>query len=839
MGILENANAIPTAAGAADFYTYQIANSCRTHDDTSSSIRRTPSSDGNRQTWCISMWVKRAKVSETQFIFEAGTSGDSGSRLFWSFVAGDGIEVSSGVTNYGTSTAIFRDPAAWYHIFIKNASGTNTVYINGTSVKSSSISGDTAVNSQVAHSIACRASGTGEEAESYVSEFLLFDGTAYDPTDLAENKNGVWIPKDPSGLTLSGTNTTWLKFTNASDLGEDFSGNNNDWTLGSAITSHDQMLDSPTFDGSSNGGNFCTLNPIGMQGGGADSYTYSEGNLVGEDAFLTFVGTHGVKGGKWYFEFVMTSGDSGTIVGFTNNLFNTDSALCYDDPTSPSGADCFGSYMEGPGASTVSTVVYGVGDGSNRTLSSIGGSKWTTDDIIGVAADFDNGKIWFSKNGVWDFAYASSDPATDTSPMIAASGAMGTYTIDTSETWLPASGNWSGSSRTHRFNFGSDDTFAGSDTGTGGPYADDTGYGRFYYDVPAGFLAICSGNLPVADAVDPAQTDDDYPQKLFTPTLYTGNGTSIDVSTGFQTDLAWLKWRGGTYNNTIGDSSRGTGKYLQADTSATETSDVQSFTAFGSDGFTYGSELSGNQNTYSMISWNWRANGGSTSTNTEGDIDTTVQVDPSSSFSIVKYTASGSSNTFGHGLGAVPDFIIQKNYSDTWNWRVYHKDLTSGYYLQLNGTNAQFSATEITALSTTTVTLAGGGNFNYQADDLNIMYCFANCEGYSSFGSYEGNGDADGVFVYCGFRPALVTTKRTDDVSSWLVHDNKRDTYNPVIEILLWNDTSAEFNGSNDRVDFLSNGFKVRSSNSGINGDGNDYVYIAFAKNPFKYATAR
>ena len=246
MGILQNENAIPSAAGAAGFYDYQIEQSIRMDANNSEHLRRTPSSAGNRQTWSFSFWAKRGTLGTFQMILEAGSSGDASTRLFHAFKSSDdGIEVSSGQTNYGVSTAKLRDTSGWNHIFIKHTGGTQTIYLNGNSIKTSSISGNTAVNSTVAHGIGCRSGSTGDFYDGYMAEVLLFDGTAYDPTDVAETKNGVWIPKDPSSLTF-GTNGVHLKFENASNLGNDSSGNNNDFTATGFGEDH-QVLDSPTF----------------------------------------------------------------------------------------------------------------------------------------------------------------------------------------------------------------------------------------------------------------------------------------------------------------------------------------------------------------------------------------------------------------------------------------------------------------------------------------------------------------------------------------------------------------------------------------------------------------
>ena len=249
MGVFQNnllaASAAAASAGGGAFYSYQIEQSVRFDAASSSTLRRTPSSAGNRTTWSFSAWIKRSDLGSFQMILEAGSSGGADSRLFHAFTDGDAMEASSGVTNYGSSDALLRDTGGWNHIFIKLTGGTETFYLNGTSIKSHSISGNTAVNSTVAHGIGCRSGTSSNSFGGYMAEVLLFDGTAYDPTDVAESKNGVWIPKSPSGLNF-GTNGVHLKFENASDLGNDSSGNNNDFTANNMGADH-QVTDSPTF----------------------------------------------------------------------------------------------------------------------------------------------------------------------------------------------------------------------------------------------------------------------------------------------------------------------------------------------------------------------------------------------------------------------------------------------------------------------------------------------------------------------------------------------------------------------------------------------------------------
>tara|TARA_A100001391_G_C4960526_1_gene249769 strand:+ start:42 stop:782 length:741 start_codon:yes stop_codon:yes gene_type:complete len=233
--------------GASGFYDYQIEQSLRI--GSGDTLRRTPSSDGNRTVWTFSAWIKRATLDDAggQYqILESGASGNQDTRLFYNFKDGGTIQASSGNTNYGASSERFEDVTGWMHLVLKHTGGVTTAYHNGTSFHTWSISGNTAINkSGLAHGIACRGgSGSGAELQGYIAEVHLTDGTAYEPTQFAEEKNGVWIPKDPSG-TSYGTNGVHLKFEDASDLGNDSSGNNNDYT--SNMGADHQVVDSPTF----------------------------------------------------------------------------------------------------------------------------------------------------------------------------------------------------------------------------------------------------------------------------------------------------------------------------------------------------------------------------------------------------------------------------------------------------------------------------------------------------------------------------------------------------------------------------------------------------------------
>ena len=357
---------------------------------------------------------------------------------------------------------------------------------------------------------------------------------------------------------------------------------------------------------------------------------------------------------------------------------------------------------------------------------------------------------------------------------------------------------------------------------------------------------MCSGNLPIAEEIDPAQTDDDFPKKLFSPLIYTGNGSNRSITgLGFQPDLTWFKARSNTERWTAYNSTRGTGKYLTLNTDGDEGTDSSTLSAFGSDGFSLGTNAFINGNSTTFANFSWRANGGTTSSNSDGSITSTVQVDPSGCFSIGTYTGNATNSTIGHGLSKKPDFIVIKSRAQNKNWMVWSSGLgndTRGY-IQLSTSGAAGAD----SLWNNTAPTSSVFSVNYGTTEVNApsgqtyqFYAFANCEGYIKAGSYIGNGNANGSFVYTGFKPAMVLVKFKGSGENWGIVDNKRNPYNVADNMLRPSTSGAESDSSTYAIDILSNGFKPRTTWEGWNGTGSEgYVYLAFAENPFKYATAR
>jgi len=366
----------------------------------------------------------------------------------------------------------------------------------------------------------------------------------------------------------------------------------------------------------------------------------------------------------------------------------------------------------------------------------------------------------------------------------------------------------------------------------------------FAYTPPAGFKSLNTYNLPDSTIVDGSQ--------YFNTVLYTGDGTTSRSITGvgFQPDFVWGKERTAVAHHTLVDAVRGlvTGGRLSSNR-ANEEDNFSNATldSFDSDGFTTGSSTNiFNTSARTFVAWNWKANGSGVS-NTDGSITSTVSANTTAGFSIVTYTGTGSAANVGHGLNDAPSMIIWKNRDNSnRSWATWHTSIAANEVLFLNATNAKGTNTAImnsTAPTASVFSLGGAGHTN-DSGEKHVAYCFANVEGYSKFGSYSSNASADGPFVYLGFKPAFVMFKKatgsTNANAGWYMFDTSRGTYN-VIGPSLRADLGDYVEYSFDVFDILSNGFKIRRVDIGVNSSnaGDTYIYMAFAENPFKNSLAR
>ena len=577
-------------------------------------------------------------------------------------------------------------------------------------------------------------------------------------------------------------------------------------------------------------GNFCTLNPLTQPNAG----TFSEGNLLFEhtaSAWRSTLGTLGMTSGKWYWEAYQKEDVSGN--GFPVGIYDADSGKF----ASNQAGDYLGQATSTYGNNYVAYTNSGSysekrnnGSNSNMTL-----SAGASGDVWQCALDIDNGKIWFGKNNTWD---NSGNPAT---------GSNASFTSVPTTTWMPVTCSYNTSnSEDYPQNYGQDSSFAGRITAGGN--ADENGFGDFKYAPPTGFLALCSGNLPVSDDIDPAGDDgaNENSTKQFGVVLYTGNATNPHAISGlgFQPDMVWIHRRSGgsSFGNGIIDSSRGVSLGLFPPRTDADTSFTNDFSSFDSDGFTLkaGSSMNLNNSGSPFVAHCWRANGGTTSSNSEGDITSSVQANTAAGFSIVTYSGdltSSGNRTVGHGLSKAPDFIIRKSRNTTERWAVSHVGCTSfNEMLELDTTAAEVDKSGNGSMSAPTTTVFSNNYTDgYAVNGTNyIAYCWHSVDGYSKFGKYEGNGNANGPFIYTGFRPRLFVQKRIDSTGSWRVWDASRHPYNPNDAILRWEDSAGE-DTANGIVDFLSNGVKIRMTYAEMNASGGEFVYMCWGDVPFKY----
>lgn len=780
---------------------YLIQRSVRLRSSASAYFNRTPASAGNRKTWTWSAWVKRGTLGVSQYLFAAGTGGTDVTQNGLNFQADDTLRWTATGTIYRVSTQVFRDPSAWYHIVLQfdttqaTANDRIRLYVNGTQITAFSTLNnptqnlDYAVNQAAVHEIG-RWTGTSNYFDGYLTEINFIDGQALTPSSFGEidSTTGVWKPKAYNGTY--GTNGFFLKFADnsgstATTIGKDSSGNGNNWTPNNisvtAGVTYDSMLDVPTLTSETNA-NFPVLNVIAGLGNG----TYSDGNLAylnGVSAtWKSGVASMGATSGKYYFEYTVTavSSSSNFYLGVAGSTYN--GFASYLGRTSDSWA------FQWNGASSVKT-----NNDVSTTVSTAG--SISVNNVIQVAIDLGTGSIWWGRNNTW----VQGDPSA---------GTGASYTNLTG-TILPA--------------------FAVYSNG-GDKIAANFGQRPFSYTPPTGFKALNTFNLP--DATIPNG------KKFFNAVTYTGNTSGGSVSgVGFQPDFIWTKNRSAVSNHELIDAVRGGSSALFSNLTNAEATQ-QRISSFDVDGWSY-TVNSNSALANSFVGWQWNA-GGNTVSNTSGSITSSVRANPTAGFSVVTATLPSFTNgTIGHGLGATPDMIIafaRAAAGDT-HW-VWHKALASTEYLALQTTAAKATSSNVwNGRNSTTFTLGASagtwGTGNY------VFYCFAEVAGFSKFGSYTGNGAADGVFVYTGFRPRFVLIKSSSMAGTrWELFDTSRSTINPSNERLSPNESTAEVTGYNS-PDFLSNGFKLRGASGYTNDSGVSYIYAAFAENPFKNALAR
>ena len=773
---------------------YEIERSLRFNSADSAYLSRTPSVAGNRKTWTWAGWVKRSAIGTNQWLFAA--RGAASPYFLFGFNQGTDNSILRILGDTTTPTdlrtaQLFRDVSAWFHLVVAvdttqaTASNRIKVYVNGEQVTSFSQSdypgqnNDTNANSTVIHHISGQ-NAFGEYFNGYLADIHFIDGQALDPTSFGEfDDNGVWQPKAYAGTY--GTNGFHLPFNNnstAAALGTDTSGNGNTWTVNNLSVAAGSGNDS-LVDSPTNYG-------TDTGAGGEVRGNYATLNPV-DYTINTKTFSNGNLDILTSATFTQVRGTLGASTGkwyweITVNSTGNGAGIGICD-------------LENTLAGFATATNYNWGGDNSKYIngSNQGGSGTTAygaGDIVGVALNIDSNTVQFYRNGASAFTF-SSLPA---------------------KTWFP----WlhvNGFSFTCNF-----------------------GQRPFAYTAPSGFKALCTTNLPTPTIADGSTAMD--------VALYTGNGSTQTISgLNFSPDLVWIKPRSAAYDHIAYDTVRGVLKPLFPNlTNAESPNFVDSLTAFNSDGYTLGNQAQINQSGVTFASWCWDA-GSSTVTNTDGSITSQVRANPSAGFSVVTYTGTGSVSTIGHGLGVEPSFILIKSRSNAGtNWAVYHQSIGATHYMYLNTTAAAAAASVIwnnTAPSSSVFTVGTNTGVN-QNTYTYVAYCFAPVAGYSAFGSYVGNGNADGPFVYTGFRPRYVLIRSTSGARDWMIKDALRAaSYNPQDGNLYANQNFAEDVTASVYIDLLSNGFKLRGTYASINANAETFIYAAFSEVAFNFARGR
>jgi len=800
-------------AGASGASTgYEIERSLRFNDNDSTNLRRTPSSDGNRQKFTVSVWLKRANLGE-QVILDAFRDDSNRTRLLFDALNRMRLFTRLNNNSHGLITEnIQRDITAWYHLVwsIDTTQSTSSnrvrMYVNG--VEQDYISGSSQpdqneslfINKDELHAIGVGLDSGGDEAhfDGYLAEFNLIDGQQLTPDSFAETDSttGQYNPIKYTGSY--GTNGFYLNFSDNSStsaLGTDSSGNGHNFTPNNfsvaAWPNNDSVVDTPT-------NNFATLNVLDKHG----NVSTSNGNLetassTGGSHFPIFTAMS-MRGGKYYLEYKCLNNDNGMIMSIMNIEHDGGSLATDSTP--------------GNNASAVNKVGFGLLVGSGRTshngtLSSPGayGSALAVNGAeTGMCAvDLDNGKIWWGKEGTF---FDSGDPANGTNAAFT--------TIDTDTTWNFCF---------HVLNNNN--------------LALNWGQHGYSFTPPTGFGRLCTADL--------AEPEIKNPTKHHETILYSADNGSHTAKTisglDFSPDLVWCKNRSRANRHALFDTLRGVTKRIRTDGTDAEVADSDTLTSFNSDGFSIGAdtgEFGVNANDGSnFASWNWNG-GSSTVTNTSGTISTQVRANQTCGFSIIEFTyhTSGTAN-IGHGLGKPPQWIIAKTLSNTTHWVVFHKSTGANAWFNLN-TSPKNTGTAVwdNQMPTNTLINLGFGMVNQQDT---IMYAWSEIVGFSAFGRYIGNGSSNGPYVHTGFQPAWLMYKNvSQNGGQWFIRDNKRETGNPNNRSLAAEANTGETHSSLVDTDFLSNGFKLRETNEGTNNNQIEYIFMAFAKHPVKYTRA-
>ena len=820
-------------------------------------LTRTPSIVGNRKTFTYSCWFRKLSENLEQNLFSVkdGVDNDPGTRRdAIRFESTNKLKMFIDNSADGSFDTYdhFRDNG-WYHIVVAVDTTLSTesdrvkIYKNGEQFGLSPLrpfesygypnqNTDCDINTLNLHTIGSDAeSAPNHVFDGNMSQVYFIDGQQLDATyfGFTDPLTNTWRPKKfdigktPSGSW--GTNGFYLPMDGNSPIGEDKSGNGNNWTpvnFSGTFNDPDVLKDSPSgavFGGPPTSGitttssapsNYATLNPL------TGNNTLSNGNLDStgnQTAWRGNAATIGVSGGKWYFESIVLSTNSGNV--------NADWGIVLDT-NSQWGGQTVGDY----GISYYGSNGNKEKNNNNASTSSSGA---TTGDVVQVAFDLDKGKIWFGVNNTW---IDSGNPSA---------GSNEAYTVE-SGTWLPA--------------------VAMYDNGT---VSTNFGQKPFKYTPPDGFQPLNVANIRPETVIT-------RPDHYVGVTTYVGNAPPGSTNTqsfniGFKPDLLWFKVRSADSNHFLIDSVRTREKVLFSNQNNNQsTCDVgKDLVSFDHNGFTVGegNQTGANENNQDIVAWSWKAGGNSNTFNVDdvgyataaaagiSGLDDTNQMTTANylgcsigtkqGFSIINYRGVGGSNdvTIPHGLSQSPDLVMIKNQNSSVDWAVAHSGLVDNRELHLNTNEDSVSVAYLglyksNFTSTSFAVNYGESNSQYvnANNELYIAYVWHNVPGLQKFGSYKSNNSADGPYIELGFRPAIILIKCTSGTESWAIYDSERVPYN-YNGLPLTADTINDEPTSNTAgygIDFLSNGFKIRGQWGSINDTNttDHYIYAAWAESP-------
>ena len=863
-----------------------IPNSVIFNSADSAKLERTPSSNGSGTTFTISFWYKPTKIATSYSLFD-NAPGGSAANIFSIIVNSDNTILIHGFDSGGSfslnlaTNRTFEDTSKFYHflVAVDTTQGTSTnrvkFYVDGdqiTSLSSTTYPAQDATygtnQTSVKQAVGYYPHDGSRYADAYFAEFNLIDGQALLPASfgITDTSTGRWIPKTVEPFP---TTTTSIAVTVVSSGG-------NKYALDGVTQGTVTLIEGATYrfdqSDSSNSGHplrFSTTSN-GTHGGGSEYTTgvttvgtpgssgaYTQITVaVGAPTLYYYCSSHSGMGGTANTQdqygtngFRLTFAQSNDLGDDTSGKGNdlTETNLTTSDQTTDSPTQNFttlNTLRKGPNItlsegnlkSTYSggSQSYGIASqkgvnsgkfyaectvntrgsqlmfvcvwSEDQYLSVVGndnpvfknggvgyrddtgnvdredainqtyGATYTSGDVIGIALDANTGTVWFSKNGTWQNSATASEIAAGTTTNSAVTGLNGSNYNKPSGNFILGTVSHSGHVSTWNF-----------------------GQKSFSYTPPTGFSALQQDNF--------SETD---------------KGVS-----GF----VWAKSRDNTESHTMYDSSRGRQLQLSSNNTTAQNTQTDGLQKFLKGGYQCEDHERINQSGISYVGWNWVANTGTTASNTDGATSSTVQANTTAGFSIVEYTGTGGATSVGHGLSAAPEWMLFKDKGNSTNWRVYHTSMGGiTKYMLLNSSDAVATAS-MWGSPTASAFIVGGTGYEVNESGNNyIAYCWHGVDGFSKFGGYTGNGNANGPYVFTGFKPAYFMSKRIDSTSDWIIWDNARSKFNPCTERLIASSNGAEGSAS---IDLLSNGIKIRNSDVSRNASGGTYIYMAFAEHPF------